>query len=80
MKASFITTHPNASNEPIAQTSIEKVTGRTSRQVQDQLAIEEPIEIQITYGPSHSRGTRRNRFPSQCVIPAMTSNWLPAFC
>ncbi len=58
MKASFITTHPNASNEPIAQTSIEKVTGRTSRQVQDQLAIEEPLEIQITYGPSHSRQSK----------------------
>jgi len=40
------------------QTTVEKVTGRTSRQVLDSLAIEEPLEIQLTYGPSNSRQTR----------------------
>jgi len=40
------------------QTTVEKVTGRTSRQVLDSLAIEEPLEIQLNYGPSNSRQTR----------------------
>jgi len=38
--------------------TVEKVTGRTSQQILDNLAIEEPLEIQLTYGPSTSRQTR----------------------
>jgi FdhD protein len=37
---------------------VEKVTGLVSREVQDDLAIEEPLEIQLTYGPSPSRQTK----------------------
>ena len=57
MNASFPAAHAIAINDPVSQTSVEKVTGFASRQVVDQLAIEEPLEIQITYGPSNSRQT-----------------------
>jgi FdhD protein len=40
------------------QTTVEKVTGQISHQVQDSLAIEEPLEIQLTCGPSNARQTR----------------------
>lgn len=43
---------------PMLQTSVEKVTGRQSQQIWDQLAIEEPLEIQLNYGPSGSRQTK----------------------
>ncbi len=46
------------SHDPMLQTCVEKVTGRQSRRISDQLAIEEPLEIQLTYGPLDSRGTR----------------------
>src|SRR6266702_8093648 len=46
------------SDNPMLQTTVEKVTGRTSRQESDSLAIEEPLEIQLNYGPSKSRQTR----------------------
>jgi FdhD protein len=45
-------------DDPILQTSIEKVEGHTSRHLLDSLAIEEPLEIQLTYGPPNSRQTR----------------------
>ena len=48
----------HATDGSILQTPVEKVAGRTSRQVLDSLAIEEPLEIQLTYGPSNSRQTR----------------------
>jgi len=40
------------------QRTVERVTGDKSRPVEDNLAIEEPLEIQLTYGPSNSRQTR----------------------
>ena len=40
------------------QTPVERVTGQLSHHVTDSLAIEEPLEIQLTYGPSNSRQTR----------------------
>jgi FdhD protein len=43
---------------PVSQRYVEKVTGRTSMQMLDSLAIEEPLEIQLAYGPSHSRRTK----------------------
>jgi FdhD protein len=58
MKASFPVAHPDANNEPMSQTAVEKVTGQASRQVLDQLAIEEPLEIQLTYGPTNARQTQ----------------------
>ena len=57
MKASFPVAHLDTSNGPMSQTSVEKVTGQASRQVLDQLAIEEPLEIQLTHGPWNSRQT-----------------------
>jgi FdhD protein len=57
MKASFPVAHPNTINGPMSQAPVEKVTGQTSQQVLDSLAIEEPLEIQLTYGPSNSRQT-----------------------
>jgi FdhD protein len=47
-----------AADDPLLQMPVERVTGQTSRQVLDSLAIEEPLEIQITYGPQRMRGTR----------------------
>ena len=40
------------------QAAVEKVTGQMSREVEDSLAIEEPLEIQLAYGPSNARQTR----------------------
>jgi FdhD protein len=58
MKESPVFAPPREIGDPMLQTCVEKVTGRTSRQVMDHLAIEEPLEIQLTYGPLKSRGTR----------------------
>lgn len=48
----------HATDDPMLQILVERVTGQTSRQVLDSLAIEEPLEIQITYGRQESRATR----------------------
>ena len=58
MKAPSFMTPFHTTDDPMLQTTIEKVTGRTSQQVLDSLAIEEPLEIQLNYGPSNSRETR----------------------
>jgi FdhD protein len=42
----------------VLQTTVEKVTGRTSHTLFDSLAREEPLEIQLTHGPSSARQTR----------------------
>jgi FdhD protein len=46
------------SDNSISLTPVEKVVRLTSRQLLDSLAIEEPLEIQLNYGPSKSRQTR----------------------
>jgi len=43
---------------PVLQAYVEKVSGPSSRQELDHLAIEEPLEIQLTFGPSNARQTR----------------------
>ena len=48
--------HPT--DDRMLQMPVERVTGQTSRQVMDILAIEEPLEIQLTYGPRDSRQLR----------------------
>jgi FdhD protein len=48
----------HTSDDPMSQTLVEKVTGTTSQRVLDNLAIEEPLEIQLGYGPPSSRQTR----------------------
>ena len=58
MKTSAFISSLHAADDTMLQTTIEKVTGRTSRQVLDSLAIEEPLEIQLNYGPPDSRKTR----------------------
>jgi FdhD protein len=58
MKASPFLTPLHATDDSILQTYVEKVKGRTSRRVLDNLAVEEPLEIQLNYGPSNSRETR----------------------
>ena len=42
----------------VLETAVEKVTGRISQQVDDCVAIEEPLEIQLGYGPAGSRQTK----------------------
>lgn len=42
----------------VIEMPVEKITGLTSRQVQDSLAVEEPLEIQLGYGPADSRQTK----------------------
>jgi FdhD protein len=56
MKADPVLAH--TANDPMLQVSVERVSGRTSRRMLDTLAIEEPLEIQLAYGPSSSRQTR----------------------
>jgi FdhD protein len=56
MKAPLIDEKMN--DQSVLRASVEKVTGRSSRQELDDLAIEEPLEIQLTFGPSNSRQTR----------------------
>jgi FdhD protein len=40
------------------EVSIEKVLGHSSHQSQDTLAVEEPLEIQLAYGPSNARSVK----------------------
>src|SRR5208282_4750570 len=47
-----------AADDPMLQMPVERVTGQTSRQVLDTLAIEEPLEIQLAYGATDSRQLR----------------------
>jgi FdhD protein len=44
--------------DPMLETPVERVTGHTSRRTTDSLAVEEPLEIQLAYGPSDSRSIR----------------------
>ena len=38
--------------------SVERVTGSNSRQTEDLLAVEEPLEIQLAYGPAKARAMK----------------------
>jgi FdhD protein len=58
MKAPAFIGPLQATDDAMSQTTVEKVKGRTSRRVLDSLAIEEPLEIQLSYGPPDSRETR----------------------
>jgi FdhD protein len=58
MKAPSSSDPVQTTNDCMLQASVEKVTGQTSHKVRDSLAIEEPLEIQLTHGPSNARQTR----------------------
>ena len=58
MKPASLIGSPHTTDSSMLQTTVERVTGDKSRPVEDNLAIEEPLEIQLTYGPSNSRQTR----------------------
>jgi FdhD protein len=42
----------------VIETTVEKIIGLTSREIQDSVAVEEPLEIQLGYGPADSRQTK----------------------
>ena len=58
MKPASLIGSPHTTDSSMLQRTVERVTGDKSRPVEDNLAIEEPLEIQLTYGPSNSRQTR----------------------
>jgi FdhD protein len=58
MKAPSFAGPSHTVDSSMLQTAVLKVAGLASQQVSDSLAIEEPLEIQLTYGPSNSRQTR----------------------
>ena len=39
----------------VVDTSVERVTGLDFRQTEEFLAVEEPLEIQLAYGPADAR-------------------------
>jgi FdhD protein len=45
-------------DSPVVEISVVKISGCTSRQVQDSLAIEEPLELQLVYGAADARQTK----------------------
>jgi FdhD protein len=49
---------PHVTLRSVLETSIEKIAGQTSQHVWDSVAIEEPLEIQLGYGPADSRQTK----------------------
>jgi FdhD protein len=58
MKVSTFSGPIHATGNPMLQMPVKRVTGQTSKQVVDSLAIEEPLELHITYGPQGLRATR----------------------
>ncbi len=48
----------HAADGAMSQTAIDKVSGQLSHEVEDSLAIEEPLEIQLAYGPASARQIR----------------------
>ena len=58
MKAPSSIGPSQTTDDSVLQTTVEKVTGQISRQVKDSLAIEEALEIQLTFGPYNARQTR----------------------
>lgn len=52
MSSSSYTSEPN---RPSLKIAIKKVAGETSSPAQDSVAIEEPLEIQLVYGPAKAR-------------------------
>jgi FdhD protein len=60
MKAPAFIGPLQTTGDPMVQATVAKVTGSTPEQVLNSLAIEEPLEIQLTYGPSNSRQSRSN--------------------
>jgi FdhD protein len=45
-------------DDSMLQTTVERVTGQIFHRLKDSLAIEEPLEIQLIYGPSNARQMR----------------------
>jgi len=58
MKAPSFSGPLHTVDSSMSQTAVVKVAGQSSQQVSDSVAIEEPLEIQLTYGPYNSRQTR----------------------
>jgi FdhD protein len=49
---------PQVMRRSVLETSIEKIRDQASQHVSDSVAIEEPLEIQLGYGPVDSRQTK----------------------
>ncbi len=48
----------HTTHDSMMQTDVQRITGQTSQMLTDSVAIEEPLEIQLAYGPLDSRQTR----------------------
>ena len=57
-KDSPLLASPGTAAGPATQTPVTRITGREARQLLDHLAVEEPLEIQLRFGPAHARQTR----------------------
>src|ERR1700751_3405570 len=49
---------PQVARQSVIETSVVKISGQTSLEMRDSLAIEEPLEIQLGHGPIDSRKTK----------------------
>jgi hypothetical protein len=61
----------------LCSTEAERVTGFGSQTVEEMLAVEEPLEIQLGYGAAQSRSVKSISVTSAC--PEMILSLLPAF-
>jgi hypothetical protein len=79
---SFKENVPSGARSPVFKTFVQRITGRSSQRLQDSLAIEEPLEIQLGYGHASSRNRakrRQNRSRSQCALRATNLIWQQGF-
>jgi hypothetical protein len=66
--------HEGAVERTTAEVAVQRFVAEDGHQTSDLLAVEEPLELQLGYGPADQRKVK-----SRCVHLAMTSSWSLAF-